>query len=78
MSDDEEMSDETLLAYLTNPDFLRAYGYTATPKGSMVGVFMQELGMNSTEADELAVKVENAIFMTGYIYVHEKDIEVKE
>lgn len=73
---DEEEDREALETMLNNPEALLAYGYRLAPKGAMCGVFMRELGYLPSEAEALAQKVEDAIFLAKYIYVHQDEIEL--
>lgn len=78
MNEDDKISDEAVLGYLSNPELLRAYGYQLTPKGAMVLVLMARLGLSSEEAEEIAIAMDNTIFLSGYVYLHETQIDLKD
>lgn len=76
MNENEPMDPANLIALLSNPEVLRAYGYQITPKGCMSLIFMRDLEMTDEEAEALAQKVEDLIFLSGYIYVHESKLQL--
>ena len=78
MSDEltpEEPTDEELLAVLNDAELLAAEGYRITPKGHMAMVLM-DMGVSSEDADKIAQEMENRIFLNGWIYVQEDQLEL--
>lgn len=72
----EEVNKEDLMFYLGNPELLAFYGYQLTPKGAMGLFFMSEFDMDPEKAEKTAQKLEDVIFKTGYIYLHETQVEL--
>ena len=75
---EEEMDPQEVMALLGNPAMLKMLGYQITPKGAASLFFMREVGLSQSDADFLAQKLLDAIFLAGYIYVHESEIDFKD
>ena len=75
----EDLNRDELIQLLNNPELLRFYGYQLTPKGAMALVLLTEFpDLDEDRAEKIAAKIEDLIFLSEYIYVHQNQIEVKD
>lgn len=65
-----------LQSLMSDPDLLLSYGYRLTPKGILALTLMQELGFAPSKAERLAQKLEDAVFLSGHIWLHESEIQL--
>lgn len=72
---DEEVTPEELVEMLNDEEFLSSYGYRMTPKGYMALTLM-EMGMGHDEAGAVADKMADRIFLAGFTYLHENQLNL--
>lgn len=80
MSDEQtpnEPTDEELLAVLNDAELLKAEGFRITPKGHMAMILM-EMGVPSEDAGRVAQAMEDRIFLDGWIYLREENLQVAD
>lgn len=81
MSDEKnegyEASREELIQMLNDAELLAEEGYQITPKGWMALVLM-EMGVESEEAGTVAQKMEDKIFLGGWIYMRADQLKLSD
>jgi hypothetical protein len=77
MSDElnDEPTREDLVQILNDAELLAEEGYQITPKGWMALVLM-EMGVDNEDASAVAQKMEDKIFLGGWIYVREEQLKL--
>jgi hypothetical protein len=73
--EDEEIGHDELVRMLNNSDFLSENGYRLTPKGYMALILM-EMGVPHDEAEVVAQKMSDKIFLAGYTYLHDDQLKL--
>lgn len=64
----EDPTREDLVQMLNDAELLAEEGYQITPKGWMALVLM-EMGVETEDASKVAQKMEDKIFLGGWIYM---------
>lgn len=76
-TDENPPSREVLLEVLGSPDLMALHGYKITPRGAMVLTLVKKYpDMAVDEADALATDLENVLFLSGYLILHESRLGV--
>jgi hypothetical protein len=71
----EEPTREDLVRMLNDAELLAEEGFQMTPKGWMALVLM-EMGVETDDASAVAQKMEDKIFLGGWIYVREEQLKL--
>jgi hypothetical protein len=77
VSENEEPTQDDLLSILNDAALLKEEGYHITPKGHMAMVLM-EMGVTGEDAAAVAQKMEDRIFLNGWIYLQESQLILTE
>jgi hypothetical protein len=72
--EEPEPTAEEVLEILKDPEYLAAMGHQITPKGCMAMLLISQLDYDLEQASVFAQKLEDAIFMAGWIYIHEREL----
>lgn len=76
MSEEEhEPTNDELLAILNDAELLKEEGFQILPKGHIAMVLM-EMGVPHDDADAIAQKMTDRIFLGGWIYLQESQLRV--
>lgn len=78
MNDEEEYDPEALIELLKDGDRLQSFGFDLTPKGAIALTLISDQGLSYEEAEALSTKIDNAIFLAGWIYLKEDQIQIVE
>lgn len=78
MSDEqnEEPTEEDVLAVMSDPELLAEHGYRLTPKGHMALILMK-MGVDKESADKIADLMGNQIFDAGWTYVPTEGLDLE-
>lgn len=73
----EDPTREDLVQMLNDAELLAEEGYQITPKGWMALVLM-EMGVETEDASKVAQKMEDKIFLGGWIYMRADQLKLSD
>jgi hypothetical protein len=73
-----EIRDDIARYMLANPEYLRSLGFRATPKGIITLLLSEAMGKTLEEVEALGQKIDDAIFLNGWIYVQADELTLGE
>jgi hypothetical protein len=76
--ENEEPTREEVLDVILDAEYLASLGHEITPKGCIATSLMLELKMGLDEANELATKIDNRIFLADWIYVRSGQLDMRD